>query len=84
MEVFNKPRRDIPKLEMRFHELLDKHLREEIYREMQVVWERIGYVETSELLKWLQRSKEHWLVDGDGNIKFFHPPSLITYADEHD
>ncbi|KAL0416341.1 UNVERIFIED_CONTAM: putative mitochondrial protein [Sesamum latifolium] len=28
--------------------------------------------ETREMLRWQQRSKEHWLANGDGNTKFFH------------
>ncbi|KAL0313475.1 UNVERIFIED_CONTAM: LINE-1 retrotransposable element O protein [Sesamum radiatum] len=39
---------------------------------MQKIRVQLADHESREMLRWQQRSKEHWLANGDGNTNFFH------------
>ncbi|KAL0463088.1 UNVERIFIED_CONTAM: hypothetical protein Slati_0196400 [Sesamum latifolium] len=44
--------------------------------ELQQVRQQLEELHARETLKWQQRSKNHWLRDGDDNIRFFHAQAL--------
>ncbi|KAL0356381.1 UNVERIFIED_CONTAM: LINE-1 retrotransposable element O protein [Sesamum radiatum] len=67
---FERPRCEIKKLEERYIQLAEGVLTEDRYSELQIIRSRLAENEARELLKWQQRSKEHWLANGDGNTRF--------------
>ncbi|KAL0336263.1 UNVERIFIED_CONTAM: hypothetical protein Sradi_4838200 [Sesamum radiatum] len=69
---FEQPRREIKQLEERYAHLEGSELDATTHQEMMNIKARLAENEVREMLRWQQRSKEHWLANGDGNTRFFH------------
>ncbi|KAL0357982.1 UNVERIFIED_CONTAM: putative mitochondrial protein [Sesamum calycinum] len=67
-----QPRREIKQLEERYAHLEGSELDATTHQEMMNIKARLAENEVREMLCWQQRSKEHWLANGDGNTRFFH------------
>ncbi|KAL0431234.1 UNVERIFIED_CONTAM: hypothetical protein Sradi_0749400 [Sesamum radiatum] len=68
---FQRPQRKMKKLEERYNQLEASHLTSEVHQEMQHIQAQLTEHEMQEILRWQQRSKEHWLANGDGNTQYF-------------
>ncbi|KAL0461310.1 UNVERIFIED_CONTAM: putative mitochondrial protein [Sesamum latifolium] len=69
---FERPRQEIKKLEEGYGQLEGDVLTEDKLKELSNIHSQLAENETREMLRWQQRSKEHWLANGDGNTKYFH------------
>ncbi|KAL0409763.1 UNVERIFIED_CONTAM: putative mitochondrial protein [Sesamum radiatum] len=69
---FDRPQQDIRQLEERYGQLENRPLTTDIHQEIRDIRAKMAEYETREMLRWQQRSKEHWLANGDGNTKYFH------------
>ncbi|KAL0355849.1 UNVERIFIED_CONTAM: putative mitochondrial protein [Sesamum radiatum] len=69
---FKRPKNEIKQLEERYKQLEAGQIMDEVHQEMFCIRTQLMDFESREMLRWQQRSKQHWLANGDGNTTFFH------------
>ncbi|KAL0433786.1 UNVERIFIED_CONTAM: hypothetical protein Slati_2712900 [Sesamum latifolium] len=74
---FDRVNQEIHRLEERYNRLDRGRLTTAVYQEMRDIQAKLTDHETREMLRWQQRSKEHWLANGDGNTNIDEVVSAI-------